>query len=194
LHQRLLWSHWLLCQYSRTPSFIIDFAKFDKELLDKIPDSKLWSIKIDTEEKLQMAIDNIVNFTSSKKLVPFFAVRDWIICEAAHGCCFLRTDAPVIIAGSLVREKTQILYPLSPKKCFIATVIGKFPPSASLAKYSLSKEQNINTLKFIASRADREVIVHPNDDSEELRSMFSDTLGVSSGYFTIGNFPDLRHE
>lgn len=194
LNQRLLWSHWILCQYSRTPSFIIDFAKIDEEVYAKFPGSGEWSTKIDTEEKLQMALDSIVNFASSKKLVPFFAVRDWVICEAAPDCCFIRTDAPVIIAGPLVREKTQIMYPLSPRKCFLATIIGRFPPSAALVRHPLSREQNINALRFIASEADREVIVHPDDDSEQIRSMLSESLGVASGYFTIGDIPDLRHE
>lgn len=194
LNQRLLWSHWILCQYSRTPSFIIDFAKIDEELFAKIPGYGQFSTKIDTEEKLQMALGSIANFASSKELVPFLAVRDWVICDAAPGCCFIRTDAPVVIAGPLVREKTQILYPLSPRKCFLATIIGRFPPSASLVHHQLTRERNINALRLIASRADREAIVHPDDDSEQLRSLLSDTLGVSSGYFTIGDIPDMRRE
>ena len=189
-----MWSHWLLCQYSRTPAFVVDFAKLEEDILAQFPNLIQWAAQINTEEKLKSALDNISSITTSKKLVPFLAVRDWVVCEAAVGSCFLRTDDPIVITGSLVREKTQILYPLSPRQCFVATVLGKFPPSAFLGNYQLSQGASLQIFNLTTSRADREVIVHPDDDTEKLRATLQDAFRVALGHFKIGGVPDLRYE
>ena len=193
LQQRLLWSHWLLCQYSRTPAYIIDVAKLEEDILTQFPDMEKWASEINTEEKLQSALDNIYSLTSSKKIVPFLAVRDWIVCKAAIGSCFLRTDDPIVITGPLVREKTKIIYPLSPKQCFVATVLGTFPPSALLGSCQLSRGDSFRMFNLIASQADQEVVVHPDDDTKQLRTALQDALRGNTGHFKTG-FPDLRYE
>jgi hypothetical protein len=194
LRQRLLWSHWLFCQYSRTPAFIVDFAKLEEDILAQFPNPPQWAAEINTEEKLKSALDTISSTTTSKKLVPFLAVRDWVVCEAAVDSCFLRTDDPVVITGSLVREKTQILYPLSPRQCFVATVLGKFPPSAFLGSYQLSHGESLQIFNLTISRAEREVVVHPDDETENLRTTLQGAFCIPPGHFKVGGVPDLRQE
>lgn len=194
LYERLLWSHWILCQYSRTPSFIIDFAKFEEDLrayFSRFIDNL--GIAINAEEKLQSALYNIVTTSTNKELIPFLAVRDWVICEAADGFCFPRSDSPLILTGPLVRENTQIIYPLSPKHCFVALVIGGFPPSAFFFTDQLSSNDSLQCLKLIANKTDRELVVHPDDDTSELRAILQDSFGDNAGYFSIGAVPDLRY-
>jgi Protein of unknown function (DUF4238) len=194
LRQRLLWSHWLLCQYSRTPAFIVDFAKLEEDILAQFPNLRQWAAVINTEERLKSALDNISSITTSKKLVPFLAVRDWVVCETAVGSCFLRTDDPIVITGSLIREKTQILYPLSPRQCFVATVLGNFPPSAFLGSYRLSHGESFQIFNLITSQADREVVVHPDDDTKKLRTTLQGAFRVAPGHFKVGGVADLRYE
>jgi hypothetical protein len=128
------------------------------------------------------------------KLIPFLAVRDWVVCEAAVGSCFIRTDDPIVITGSLVSEKTRILYPLSPSQCFVATVLGKFPPSAFLGSYHLSYDESLQIFNLATNQTDRELVVHPDDDSEILMTMLQGALCIAPGHFKIGGVPDLRYE
>jgi len=50
------------------------------------------------------------------------------------------------------------------------------------------------TPSVTTSRADREVVVHPDDDTENLRTALQGALRVAPGHFKVGGVPDLRYE
>lgn len=188
--ERLLWGHWLLCQYSRTPSFMIEFAKLPEDLLFRhaAPD---FADLLDTETQIKAAQSHITDFATSKKLVYFLVLRDWVTFRAPQGEFFIKSDVPVIIQGPLVEESTTILYPLSPDKCFSATVVGGvFPPRQLQLEQQLEPGRSLEVVRLIASTADREVICHPQHDSAELRALLSAHLSTESIYPRLGVTPE----
>ena len=191
LKERLLWSHYLLCQYSRTPLHIIDLAKLPESVLSRfdIVDSS-----INSDAQLDAALKAIVDTTTSNKLLPFLATRDWLIGEAPEGLAFPRTDVPVVFSGPLVRENSQIFYPLSPRHCFIATIFGEFPPMARLASSTLTREYVIQVIEFLVRHADLELVLHPDEEEHSLVDQIPDWIGTASGYYELGGIPDLRRE
>ncbi len=189
--ERLAWSYWLLCQYSRTPSFMIELAKLPEDILARHSSVDVYSTLLNTEEQLKAAQSNIATFATSQELVPFLVLRDWVVYEAAPDGSFIKSDVPVIIRGALVEEDTTILYPLSPAKCFSATVAGGFfPPRQLQLESSLTAGQTVDFVKLIASTADREVICHVDNVSSNLVELLTAYLAIDSGYIKLGGFPD----
>ncbi|HEX4920610.1 MAG TPA: DUF4238 domain-containing protein, partial [Candidatus Bathyarchaeia archaeon] len=181
--ERLVWSYWLLCQYARTPSFMIELAKLPEDLLARHSSLAAYSAHLNTEEQLKAAQSNIADFSTSRELVPFLVLRDWIVYRAAPGEFFIKSDVPVVIRGPLVEEDTTILYPLSPEKCFSATVAGGlFPPRQLQLEYLLAAGQTVDFVKMIASTADREVICHKDNVSSALVELLTASLAIDSGY------------
>jgi hypothetical protein len=189
--ERMAWSYWLLCQFSRTPSFMIELAKLPEDILASLSSLDVYSSLLNTEEQLKAAQSNIANFSTSQELVPFLVLRDWIVYRAAPGGFFIKSDVPVVIKGPLVEEDTTIVYPLSPGKCFSATVAGGiFPPRQLQLESSLTIGQNLDFVKLIASTADREVICHIDNVNSDLVELLAASLAIDSGHIKLGKFSD----
>ena len=189
--ERLLWSYWILCQYARTPSFILDFAKLEEDVLGQLPEFSEYALTIRVDKKLAAATSNITDFSLYEKIIPFIVLRDWIVYRAYSGEFFIKSDNPVIIIGKLANDDARIIYPLSPEKCFEARVIGSFPPSQIQAEYDLKMGETDYFLRQAAYHSDQEVISHIDNDSEGLRRVLEDHLGQSSGHFRVGTVPEF---
>ena len=126
-HERLLWSRWILCRFARTPT-VLELAGFDEDVLSHFPEFSDDFPLADTQAKIDAAIANISGIQQSNRIMPFIILRDWIMLRPAQGEFFIRGDVPVVIRGALVDDDAQIVYPMTPTHCFIATVLEKFPP------------------------------------------------------------------
>lgn len=191
LKERILWSHYLLCQYSRTPLHIIDLAKLPESVLSRF---NAVDPSINSDAQLDAALEAIVDTTTSNRLLPFLATRDWLIGEAPAGLAFPRTDVPVVFTGPLVRETSQILYPLSPTHCFIGTIFGEFPPMARLASSQLTRQYVVQAVELLVRNADLELVLHPDMEEHSLVNQIPNWIGTASGYYSLGVVPDLRRE
>jgi len=170
---------------------MIELAKLPEDILARHSSVDVYSTLLNTEEQLKAAQSNIATFATSQELVPFLVLRDWVVYEAAPDGSFIKSDVPVIIRGALVEEDTTILYPLSPAKCFSATVAGGFfPPRQLQLESSLTAGQTVDFVKLIASTADREVICHVDNVSSNLVELLTAYLAIDSGYIKLGGFPD----
>jgi hypothetical protein len=188
--ERVLWSRWILCQFSRTPSFMIELAKLEEDVLSSFPDFSDFAASIDVDAKFNAALENIQSISSGNALLPFIVMRDWIVLRPAPGEFFVKSDVPVVIQGALVNDDAMIVYPLAPDRCFIATVLDRFPPTQVQEEYQLRPRETEYYLRLVASCADLEVICHPDSASSSLELLLQETLGTSSKFFNISKVPE----
>src|SRR5262245_10298348 len=169
--ERLVWSHWILCQFSRTPSFIIELAELEEDVLTSFPSFSDYAASIDVDANFNAALENIRPISNEDKLIPFIVLRDWVILRPAPGEFFIKSDVPVIIRGALVNDEATIVYPLAPDHCFLATVLNGFPPTQVQGEYQLKPQETEYYLQLVASCADLEVICHPDNVSSNFEKL-----------------------
>jgi hypothetical protein len=144
----------------------------------------------ETQEKIEAAIANISSLQDSNQLLPFIILRDWIILRPAEGEFFVKGDVPVVIRGALVNDGAQIVYPLSPYHCFVATVLDKFPPRQIQGECHLKPGKTAQYIRLVARCAEREIICHPQHHSGELEMLVADVLGTSPRYMRHSILPE----
>lgn len=184
--ERLIWSRWILCQFSRTPSHILEFAGLEEDVLASFPGSACDFTPGEIQAKIDAVSNGVLNFQDSEQLIPFIVLRDWMVLRPAAGEFFIKGDVPVVIRGALVDDDATIAYPLSPSHCFVATVLSGFPPHQIQAEDGLKPGEAAHYIKLIAACADCEVICHPDHYSEELDLLVASALGTSSRYTRLG--------
>ena len=184
--ERLIWSRWILCQFSRTPSYILEFAGIEEDVLASFPGFACDFTPGEIQAKIDAVTNGVLNFQDSEQLIPFIVLRDWMVLRPAAGEFFIKGDVPVVIRGTLIDDDATIAYPLSPVHCFVATVLSGFPPHQIQAEVSLKPGEAAHYIKLIAACADCEVICHPDHYSEELKQLVASVLGTSSRYTKLG--------
>jgi len=187
--ERLIWSRWILCQFSRTPSHILELAGLEEDVLASFPGFAYDFSSPEIQAKIDAVTGNVLDFQNSEQLIPFVILRDWVVLRPAAGEFFIKGDVPVVIRGALVNDDAAIVYPLSPSHCFVATVLGGFPPHQIQAEYRLKPAEAGYYVRLIAACADREVICHPDHCSEQLDVLVGDVLGTSSRYLNLSRTP-----
>lgn len=165
-------------------------AKLEEDVLSSFPDFSDFAASIDVDANFNAAPENIRNISSGDALLPFIVLRDWIVLRPAPGEFFVKSDVPVVIRGALVNDEAMIVYPLAPDRCFIATVLDRFPPTQVQAEYQLRPRETEYYLRLVASCADLEVICHPDNASSNLEMLLQETLGTSSKFFNISKVPE----
>jgi hypothetical protein len=188
--ERLLWSRWILSQFARTPTFLLELAGFEEDVLAQFPEFSRDFSWAETGAKLDAAIERISDFGQSDRLIPFIIVRDWLILRPAPGEFFIKGDVPVVIRGALIDDNAQIVYPLSPTYCFVATVLDKFPPRQIQAECAMKPGGTARYIRLVARCAEREVICHPQHHSSELESLIGDIIGTSPRYIKHSKIPE----
>ena len=183
---RLIWSRWILCQFSRTPSHILELAGLEEDVLASFPGFAYDFTPGEIQAKIDAATNHVLDFQDSTHLIPFIVLRDWVVLQPAAGEFFIKGDVPVVIRGALIEDDATIVYPLSPIHCFVATVLGGFPPHQIQAEYRLKPGEAANYMKLIAECAGCEVICHPDHCSEELDLLVARALGTRSRYIGLG--------
>jgi hypothetical protein len=190
--ERLLWSRWILCQFARTPTFLLELAGFDEDVLSRFPEFSSDLPLANTQAKIDAAIANISSFHQSNQIMPFIILREWVILRPPDGEFFIKGDVPVVIRGALVNDDAQIVYPLTPTQCFIATVLKEFPPRQIQAECRLKPGKTAQYIRLIARCAEREVICHPQYYSPHLEALIADVIGTSPRYMKHSTIPEWR--
>lgn len=180
---RLIWSRWIICQFSRTPSLILELAGIEEDALAGFPDLAYDFSWAEVQAKIDAATINVIDFQNSEKLIPFIILRDWVVLRPAAGEFFIKGDVPVIIRGALVDEDAAIVYPLSPSHCFVAKVLGGFPPHQIQAECRLKPGEAAYYVRLVAGCADREVICHSDHYSKQLDMLVGNDLCTPTRYF-----------
>jgi Protein of unknown function (DUF4238) len=188
--ERLLWSRWILCQFARTPTFLLELAGFEEDVFSQFPEFGREFSFTETQATIDASVANISTFEQSDGLIPFIILRDWLILRPADGEFFIKGDVPVVIRGALVDDRAQIVYPLSPTHCFVATVLQEFPPRQIQHECRLKPGKTAQYIRLAARCAEREVICHPKNHSESLELLVRDVIGTSPRYMKHGTIPD----
>ncbi|MDP1636623.1 MAG: DUF4238 domain-containing protein [Candidatus Nitrotoga sp.] len=183
---RLIWSRWILCQFSRTPSHILELAGLEEDVLASFPAFACDFTPCEIQAKIDAATNGVLDFQDNEQLIPFIVLRDWMVLQPAAGEFFIKGDVPVVIHGALVDDNATIVYPLSPNHCFVATVLSGFPPHQIQAEYRLKPGEASYYMKLVAARAACEVICHPDHCSEELELLVASALGTVSRHLKLG--------
>lgn len=184
--ERLMWSRWMLCQLSRTPSHILEFAGLEEEVLASFPAFAYSFSAAEVQEKIDLVTAGALSILESDQLIPFIMLRDWVVLRPADGEFFIKGDTPVIVRGALIHDDATVVYPLSPEHCFVAAVLGGFPPQQIQAEYRLKRGETAYYLKVIAACASCEVICHPDHCSQDLEMLVAGLMGTSSRTIKLG--------
>lgn len=185
--ERLIWSRWILCQFSRTPSHILELAGLEENILASFPGFACNFTPDEIQAKIDAATTGVLSYQDNEKLIPFIVLRDWLVLRPAAGEFFIKGDVPVVIRGALIDDGATIVYPLSPDHCFVATVLRGFPPHQTQAERRLKSGEAAYYMKLVAACADCEVICHPEHCSEKLELLVASALGISSRYIKLGD-------
>jgi Protein of unknown function (DUF4238) len=177
--ERMIWSYWILCQFARTPTMKLELAGFPEDVFGSL-DMEFNSSWAEIDARISSLADHGLEFPKNKELLAFVALRDWIVLHPAKGEFFIKGDTPVVIRGALVDDNAVIVYPLAPDACFTATVIGSFPPSQLQGDLLLKPTETLFYQRLVASKADREVICHPDHFSPPLSATVAEHLGADT--------------
>lgn len=187
--ERLYWSQWILCQFARTPTMMHELAGMPEDIFKAL--NFECNLDWDTIGKDLKGLESFgLEFPSSRELIGFIALRDWIILRPAEGEFFIKGDVPVVIRGALIEDDARIIYPLSHERCFMATVIGSFPPHQLQADIPLKVGETRQFHRMIASVSKCEVICRPDHFSSELVAVVQENLGKSMRYIHHSSPPD----
>src|SRR5204862_2795110 len=88
--ERLLWSRWILCQFARTPTLLLELAGFEEDALSHFPELGRDFSWTETHAKIDASVEHISDFHQSDRLIPFIILRDWIVLRPAPGEFFIK--------------------------------------------------------------------------------------------------------
>lgn len=186
--ERLHWSQWILCQFARTPTIMLELAEMPGDIFKAL--NFECDLPRDTVGKNLKGQESLgLEFPCSQELIGFIALRDWVILRPSEGEFFIKGDVPVMIRGAFIEDDARIVYPLSPDRCFVATVLGTFPPHQLQADVQLKPGGTKQFHQMIASVSEREVICRPDHFSPELVAVVQENLSKSVRYIHHGLLP-----
>lgn len=164
--QRITWAQFLLSQFVRTPGF----------LRYELAARKIFGIETEPEH-------DRVGCKECGDLACI-TTRDWCLLLAHRDDYFVRSDNPVLLTGFIERAETCLLYPLSPKLCFVACSMPEFwsflgwRRAPKFFARRLPKGAALMVNFHLAKAANESVIIRPSNDGEIAEAMFTDVLGV----------------
>ena len=117
--------------------------------------------------------------------LTFVTGRRWLLLDAHDDDYFIRTDNPVFLTSFLWDPGAVLYYPLSPRRCFVATAMPSDWDSAAASAspkptlyMKLDKGDAYLFNYHFAQRAERSIIMHPDAGDEISDAMFGDTVGA----------------
>jgi len=169
------WTVFLIIQMLRTPAFIIRNMAALKKWLENHPKynnypTHPYYLRRVYEESLFGS-----NFCTNS-LYRDISQRDWMILRAADGHYFVKSDNPV----SLIKNGaiSGFFYPLSPTKCFVATVLPQAQkPVLRVKEMPLNLELTLGVSAAIAHYADNSVMTCIENNDQELEAVLKRWLG-----------------
>jgi hypothetical protein len=175
-NERRRWIAFLIAQRLRTPRSIrVQLVGLKRLILQRrIP----YSTKV---ADLRAAYETL--FTNNDVFAHFYRLVDaraWQIWRAASGTHFLRSDEPLLILGSVNRSNWQLIYPLSPRRCFVVGPASRADETAArIVPFSrlLSDVETAETNRRVARSARLSVIARPVEDDQAVWELLSAHLG-----------------
>lgn len=159
--ERVSWARFILTQAMRTPSYI----KY-RELATKITGRSF-------------EISDILDTDSYGRLEHILR-RSWIVLKAAEDDFFIRTDNPVYMTGFIELPDTVLIYPLSPKMCFVACSIPKgqeHNENMLQKRLQLEKGDSFRINFELAMSASRSLILSGDDDCQAFELLCKKVMG-----------------
>lgn len=171
------WTVFLIIQMLRTPAFIVRNMTVLKKWLENHPKyiHLLWMTHPSYLRKVYEESLFGPNFCTNSLYRDIFQ-RDWMIWKAANGHYFVKSDNPVtLIKNGAI---SGFLYPLSPTKCFVASILPRDQkPVLRVKEIPLSPELTLGVSVAIAHYADYSVMTCLENNDPELEVVLRQWLG-----------------
>lgn len=166
--ERMKWGQFIITQSVRTPSFF----KY-RDYLEQLNNGD-YSYK-ETIVGCPECVEN-----------KYISMRNWVLLHAHEDDYFIRTDNPVYMTGFIENPRTTIIYPLSPKVCFIACsfmnhiILPKGIQLPSPKQDSLKLEKgDAHSINFeLLKSANNSIIVSKQTNNEIISRMTLEMLGT----------------
>jgi hypothetical protein len=173
--ERRQWIAFLITQMIRTPSFMLRILPALKRFI------KNNQIEFPTHtENLRMAYETL--FSNNKFFAEFYrliSTHQWELWRSPRNGQFIRSDNPILLRGSVEQRTWQLIYPMTPFKCFVAGPNKEESPIAVVPKnIELVHSQLWRSNEHIAKSARRSVIGQPLQDDSSLRALLKNALGA----------------
>lgn len=111
------WVAFLTSQLLRTPWFILRHLRDLRSIIER--NGIAYSTHTASLRRAHATL-----FTNNKVFDTFYRMiceREWtILSSRSNEGAFIRGDVPVVIGGSIKRKTWQLIYPMTPSKCFVA--------------------------------------------------------------------------
>ena len=173
-NERRCWIAFLVTQILRTPSSILKILPRLKRFIET--EDIAFPV---TTDKLRQVYETI--FTNNDIFAEFYRLitgYQWELWSAPVNGQFIRSDDPILICGSADRGSWQLVYPMSPDKCFVAG-----PSKIENAPSVVPRNGELDDVRLrrinerIARSARRSVIARPVEDDSTLRMLLNSALG-----------------
>lgn len=174
--ERRCWIAFLIAQRLRTPSFILKLLPRLKGFIESRQ-----ILFPTTTGSLRQAYETL--FTNNDVFAEFYRLittSQWELWSSPANGQFVRSDDPILICGSAGHGSWQLIYSMTPGRCFVAgpdkvaNTVAVVPKNCQLDDFQLQK---VN--ERLARSARRSVIARPVQNDSTLRMLLEDTLGGS---------------
>ena len=141
-------------------------------------------------ENLRTAYETL--FSNNEFFAEFYrliSTRQWELWRSPRNDQFIRSDNPILLRGSVEQRTWQLIYPMTPFKCFVAGPNKEESPIAVVPKNIELVHSQLWTLnEHIAKSARRSVIGQPLQDDSSLRALLRNSLGTVTATFNWQEF------
>jgi hypothetical protein len=174
--ERRCWIAFLIVQMLRTPSFVLQLLPRLKGFIE----SRQIAFPTDTAS-LRQSYETL--FTNNDVFAEFYRLitdYQWELWSAPPNDQFIRSDDPVLIRGSAEHGSWQLIYPMTPVRCFVAG-----PDRADNSMTVVPRNHQLDDFQLrivnehLAKSARRSVIARPVQDDSQLRVLLEEALGGS---------------
>jgi hypothetical protein len=174
--ERRCWIAFLIAQMLRTPSFILKLLPRLKGFIE----SRQIAFPTATGS-LRQTYETL--FTNNDVFAEFYRLItacQWELWSAPANGQFIRSDNPILICGSAEHGSWQLIYPMTPDRCFVAG-----PDKVDNAVAVVPRNCHLNDFRLrmvnerIARSARRSVIARPVENDSALRILLEDAFGGS---------------
>jgi hypothetical protein len=176
------WIAFLVVQLFRTPSFLLK----NLATMPTVIESRGINYPTDTAS-LRRAYETL--FTNNDVFAWFYRLlvgRPWEMWSAPTESQFVRADDPVVINGSVIRGTWQLVYPMSPSRCFVAGPAHvEDQPAVVPTNRKLTEAEVSSVNERLAMGARRTVIAKITTDDSGLRVLLESAIGkgeIDSGW------------
>ncbi len=175
--ERGCWIAFLIAQMLRTPSFVLQLLPRLKGFIE----SRQIVSPTDTAS-LRQSYETL--FTNNDAFTEFYRLitaYQWELWSVPSNGQFIRSDDPVLIRGSAEHGSWQLIYPMTPVRCFVAG-----PDRAGSPMTVVPRNRQLDDFQLrivnerIARSARRSVIARPVQDDSQLRVLLEEALGGST--------------